>query len=123
MTDVIDESARLDELEREVQRYRLSRDTWTMVVLALGVLTAFASIIAVGLAMRDDDDGGGDSGRLRARRGGPVRVRHRPVDVERRQRRRGHRAQQRHDGPQHRRPRRRTWCRPTSRPARPPSST
>ena len=62
MPDVIDDSARLDELEREVQRYRISRDTWTMVVLALGVLTAIASIIAVGLAMRDDDDGGGGGG-------------------------------------------------------------
>ena len=51
MSDTLTD-ARLDELERDVQRYRLSRDTWTMVVLPLAVLTAFASIIAIGLAMR-----------------------------------------------------------------------
>ena len=33
-----DESTRLDELERDVQRYRLSRDTWTILVLAIALL-------------------------------------------------------------------------------------
>jgi manganese oxidase len=54
----IDEEARLDALERDLQRYRVSRDGWTILVLAVGFLAALGSFIAIGFAMRGDDDGG-----------------------------------------------------------------
>jgi manganese oxidase len=60
----IDDQARLDALERDLQSYRLSRDGWTLFVLGFGVLAALASIIAIGFAMRNDgdgDDGGGEA--------------------------------------------------------------
>ena len=54
--DLIDDHPRLDVLERSVHNYRISRDGWTLVVLAFGALAALAGIMAVGFAMRDDGD-------------------------------------------------------------------
>ena len=54
--DLIDDHARLDVLERSVQNYRISRDGWTLLVLAFGALAALAGIMAVGFAMRDDGE-------------------------------------------------------------------
>jgi FtsP/CotA-like multicopper oxidase with cupredoxin domain len=57
-----DEDARLDAIEEDLRKYRLSRDTWTVLVLAFAVLAALASIVGIGLALRaanDDDNGGG----------------------------------------------------------------
>ena len=54
----IDEEARLDALERDLQRYRVSRDSWTILVLAVGFLAALGSFIAIGFAVRDNDGGG-----------------------------------------------------------------
>ena len=34
-------------------------------IFGIAILTAIASIVAIGLALRDDDDGGGDAGRRR----------------------------------------------------------
>ena len=45
-------SARLDRLERDVQAYRISRDTWTIIVLGVAIVVLFGSIIAVGFALR-----------------------------------------------------------------------
>jgi FtsP/CotA-like multicopper oxidase with cupredoxin domain len=56
-----DTDERLDTLEREVRGYRISRDTWTFVIFGIAILTAIASVFAVGLALRDDDEDGGES--------------------------------------------------------------
>ena len=58
-TTVTDDDARLDALEQDLQSYRVSRDTWTLLVLAFGVFAALASIVGIGLALRaaNDDDG------------------------------------------------------------------
>jgi FtsP/CotA-like multicopper oxidase with cupredoxin domain len=59
-----DDPARLDALERDFERYRLSRDGWTLFVLALAALAAVAAVVAVGLSLRDDDESvaaGGES--------------------------------------------------------------
>jgi FtsP/CotA-like multicopper oxidase with cupredoxin domain len=50
---------RLDALEHEVRGYRVSRDAWTFVIFGIAILTAIASVIAIGLALGDDDDGEG----------------------------------------------------------------
>jgi FtsP/CotA-like multicopper oxidase with cupredoxin domain len=55
-----DTDERIDALEREVRGYRVSRDAWTFVIFGIAMLTAIASVVAIGLAMRDDD--GGDGG-------------------------------------------------------------
>ncbi len=55
---------RFDEISRDLSRYRLSRDSWTMIVFALTALAAFAacaaifSIVGMGLALRT---GGGET--------------------------------------------------------------
>lgn len=49
---------RLDRLEQDVERYRISRDGWTLAVLAIAVLVLFASIIGIGLALRKSGGGG-----------------------------------------------------------------
>jgi len=54
--DLIDDHARLDVLERNFQDYRLSRDGWTLLVLAFGALAALAGIMAAGFAMRNDGE-------------------------------------------------------------------
>ena len=51
-----DDHTRLDGLERDFRSYRLSRDAWTLFVLAFGALAALAGIMAVGVAMRDDGE-------------------------------------------------------------------
>ena len=53
---------RLDALERDLQGYRVSRDAWTFVIFGIALLTAIASIVGIGLALRDDDDGGSEAG-------------------------------------------------------------
>ncbi len=53
---------RLDALERDLQGYRVSRDAWTFVIFGIALLTAIASIVGIGLALRDDDDDGAEAG-------------------------------------------------------------
>ncbi len=53
---------RLDQLERDVRAYRISRDGWTLLVLGLAIAVLFASIVGIGLAMRDDGGGAATSG-------------------------------------------------------------
>jgi hypothetical protein len=50
---------RLDELERDVRRYRLSRDAWTLVVFGLAIVLAVGAVL---IALRDDGGGRGDGG-------------------------------------------------------------
>lgn len=50
---------RLSRLERDVQRYRISRDGWTLAVLGVAVVVLIGSIVGIGLAQRKKDDGGG----------------------------------------------------------------
>ena len=55
-----DDEARLDAIEEDLRNYRMSRDTWTVLVLAFAIFTALASIVGIGLALRAaNDDGGG----------------------------------------------------------------
>ncbi len=60
--DELDE--RFDSITNEMSRYRMSRDSWTMIVFALAALAAFAacaaifSIVGRGLALRT---GGGET--------------------------------------------------------------
>ena len=56
---VIDDDARLDALEEDLNRYRVSRDGWTVLVLAFAVFAALVSIVGIGLALRAADDEGG----------------------------------------------------------------
>ena len=58
---VTDDDARLDALEHDLESFRVSRDTWTVLVLAFAVFAALASIVGIGLALRaaHDDDGAG----------------------------------------------------------------
>jgi FtsP/CotA-like multicopper oxidase with cupredoxin domain len=49
---------RLSKLERDLDRYRISRDGWTLGVLALAIVVLFASVIGIGLALRNDDADG-----------------------------------------------------------------
>ncbi|MET0460882.1 MAG: multicopper oxidase domain-containing protein, partial [Ilumatobacteraceae bacterium] len=66
------DQGRLETLERDFDDYRAKRDVWTMLVLGLAFFVMFASIIAVGFALRaaaDDDaaiatDGGTITGTL-----------------------------------------------------------
>ena len=57
--DLVDGN-RLDTLEQDFEVYKATRDRWTMFVLGLAFFVMFASIIAVGFALRAaaDDDGG-----------------------------------------------------------------
>ena len=48
--------ARLDELERDVRRYRVSRDAWTLVVFGVAIVLAVGAVL---LALRDDGGSGG----------------------------------------------------------------
>jgi manganese oxidase len=56
---VTDDDARLDALEQDFESFRISRDTWTVLVLAFAVFAALASIVGIGLALRaaNDDEG------------------------------------------------------------------
>jgi uncharacterized cupredoxin-like copper-binding protein len=59
----IDDEARLDALEQDLNRYRVSRDGWTVLVLAFAVFAALVSVVGIGLALRAaDDDGGAAAG-------------------------------------------------------------
>jgi len=49
---------RFDEISRDLSRYRLSRDSWTMIVAALAAFAAIFSIVGMGLALRT---GGGET--------------------------------------------------------------
>ena len=49
---------RFDEISRDLSRYRLSRDSWTMIVFALAAFAAIFSIVGMGLALRT---GGGET--------------------------------------------------------------
>lgn len=54
---------RLDVLERDVQRYRVSRDSWTLLIFGLAALAILAAVFATIVALTrdsDDDAGGGD---------------------------------------------------------------
>ena len=44
----------------------MSRDGWTFVIFGIAILAILVSVFAIGLALRDDDEGGGES---RSRRG------------------------------------------------------
>ncbi len=52
--------------------YRVSRDAWTFVIFGIAILTAIASVVAIGLALRDDDDGGDGGARRRQRASTPT---------------------------------------------------
>ncbi len=56
MSDAIDDNTRLDELEREVERARVSRDSWTLIIGAFAAVALLASIVGVGFAMRAIDE-------------------------------------------------------------------
>jgi FtsP/CotA-like multicopper oxidase with cupredoxin domain len=53
---------RLDELERDVQQYRVSRDSWTIIIFAIAAVAILAAVFATVVALTRDDggeDGGG----------------------------------------------------------------
>ncbi|CAN5510045.1 hypothetical protein BH24ACT5_BH24ACT5_21630 [soil metagenome] len=50
---------RIDALQQQFAAYRMSRDTWTLLVLALTFLIGIASVIGVGLALRAANDNQG----------------------------------------------------------------
>jgi manganese oxidase len=52
---------RLDALEQDLRGYRVSRDTWTFIIFGIAVITAIASVVGIGLALRDGDNGDGGS--------------------------------------------------------------
>jgi uncharacterized membrane protein len=57
---LIDDESRLDALETNIESYRISRDSWTVLVLAVAFFAAIVSVVGIGLALRAaDDDGGG----------------------------------------------------------------
>ncbi len=63
---------RLDELERDVRRYRLSRDAWTLVVFGVAIVLAVAAVL---IALRDDGGAAVTPSRpQRARRSRPTSV-------------------------------------------------
>ena len=53
---------RIDELAKNLDAYRISRDTWTIAVFVVSFLVLIGSMIAVGLAMRNNDDGSASAG-------------------------------------------------------------
>ena len=53
---------RFDEIARDLSRYRLSRDGWTIVVFAIAAAAAIFSIVGMGLALRNGDGGEAASG-------------------------------------------------------------
>jgi FtsP/CotA-like multicopper oxidase with cupredoxin domain len=55
----VETETRLRRLEDDLRSYRLSRDTWTLLALGLAFVVVIGSIVAIGLAQRDD---GGSSG-------------------------------------------------------------
>jgi FtsP/CotA-like multicopper oxidase with cupredoxin domain len=57
-----DGAARLAALEEQLNGYRVSRDGWTFAIFGIAILTAIASIVAIGLALRDDDGETSDAG-------------------------------------------------------------
>ena len=58
-----DPTERLEALEEQLQDYRVSRDAWTFVIFGIAILTAIASVVAIGLALRGDDDDDAAAGR------------------------------------------------------------
>ena len=53
---------RIDELAKNLDAYRISRDTWTIAVFVVSFLVLIGSMVAVGLAMRNNDDGSASAG-------------------------------------------------------------
>jgi FtsP/CotA-like multicopper oxidase with cupredoxin domain len=67
----LDEGSRLDDLEREVERSRVSRDNWNVVGVAVAAIALVASVIGVGFGMRAIDESkegasGGDAAGVEA---------------------------------------------------------
>lgn len=69
----LDDSRRLDDLEVEVERSRLSRDSSTLIIFALAALALLASMVGIGFGMRAIDEsknnvaaGGGGGGTVEA---------------------------------------------------------
>jgi uncharacterized cupredoxin-like copper-binding protein len=56
---LIDEESRLDALENNLDSYRISRDSWTVLVLAVAFFAAIVSVVGIGLALRAAHDDGG----------------------------------------------------------------
>jgi uncharacterized cupredoxin-like copper-binding protein len=60
---LIDDESRLDALENNLDSYRISRDSWTVLVLAVAFFAAIVSVVGIGLALRAaHDDGGAAAG-------------------------------------------------------------
>jgi FtsP/CotA-like multicopper oxidase with cupredoxin domain len=53
---IIDERARLDDLEREVDRGRIIGDSWTLIIFAVAVAALLVSLVGVGFGMRAVDE-------------------------------------------------------------------
>jgi manganese oxidase len=53
------DESRLDALEHNMERYRISRDSWTAIVLAVAFFAAIVSVVGIGLALRAANDDGG----------------------------------------------------------------
>jgi uncharacterized cupredoxin-like copper-binding protein len=57
-----DEPVDLDErvaaLDRDLKRFRLSRDAWTLIIFAIAGIAAVASVVAIAFALSDDGGGG-----------------------------------------------------------------
>jgi uncharacterized cupredoxin-like copper-binding protein len=57
-----EQDARLGQLERDVAKYRVSRDAWTFVIFGIAILGTLAAVIGLIVALTDDDGGdGGDA--------------------------------------------------------------
>lgn len=52
----------MTELERRIEGARISRDAWTMTILALAAVALIASVVAVGFGMRAIDEADGAAG-------------------------------------------------------------
>jgi hypothetical protein len=50
---------RLDELERDVKNYRLSRDMWTFIIFGLAAVAILAAVVAIVVAVSDDNETAG----------------------------------------------------------------
>src|SRR6187397_980425 len=51
-----DETTRLENLERAVERNRVSRDGWTLTMFGLAAIALLASVLAIGLGIRAIDE-------------------------------------------------------------------
>jgi plastocyanin len=48
---------RVAAIDRDLQRFRLSRDAWTLIIFVIAGLAAVASVVAIGFAVSDSGDG------------------------------------------------------------------